>query len=195
MSDVLSRYSPRWLYLNEFMDALPGSDIAEKEAVLLLIRDRLIVGGSIDENSFRFLAGKPQIENASWLANLSDADIAWDNSCIRAEPALPDDSLGRHLSSSGWYLIEIAADGLNLFRSGKNQKIAQPQRTPPEQTRALGVMKALFDSKIPAKDQPTNTDLVRKVQDEMERQGVRTVSKETILRAAGREDVRRAKRK
>ena len=45
MSDVLSRYSPRWLYLNEFMDALPGSDIAEKEAVLLLIRDRLIVGG------------------------------------------------------------------------------------------------------------------------------------------------------
>jgi len=56
-------------------------------------------------------------------------------------------------------------------------------------------MKALFDSKIPAKDQPTNTDLVRKVQDEMERQGVRTVSKETILRAAGREDVRRAKRK
>jgi hypothetical protein len=183
MSAGLSEsYTPRWLYISEFMEALPGSDIAEKEeAVLLLIRDRLIVGGAIDENQFRFLSGKPDIRDATWLANLSHADIAWGDSCIRADAT-------ESLVQSGWFLIEIAAAGLALFQSGKSQKPHKPRRTPPEQIRTRAALTALFGATVPSRDELTDSDLHKRVNDQICKasKGARPVSKDTVLRTVGR---------
>src|SRR5258707_15323627 len=94
------------------MDALRGTDESEKkDAVLLLIRDRLVFDGKIDEKHFRFLAGKPSIVDASWLANLSDSEIKWEDSFILA-PGAPGS-----FPDTQWFLIEIATSSLSLFGS------------------------------------------------------------------------------
>jgi hypothetical protein len=184
VSDLLSRYSPRWLYLDEFMAALPGTDISEKkEAVLLLIRDRLIVGGSIDETNFRFLAGKPQIKDATWLANLSHADVAWGDSSIRADGSSENDAF---IQPFGWFLIEIAAAGLTLFRSGKNQKAPTPHRTSPEQARALKALRALYGEKIPPQEEVANKVLESRANGWLKENDLLPVKPDALQRAAGR---------
>src|SRR5258705_6819856 len=125
------------------MDALRGTDESEKEdAVLLLIRDRLVFDGKIDERHFRFLAGKPSIIDASWLASLSDSEIEWEDSGIVA-PREPGSFPHTQL-----FLIEIATSALSLFGSSASGSTAKAQRTPPEQLRALKAIKEIY-SKIP----------------------------------------------
>jgi hypothetical protein len=182
VSDLLSRYSPRWLYLEEFMEALPGTNTAEKqEAVLLLIRDRLIVGGSLDETNFRFLTGKPQIEDATWLANLSHADVAWSDSSIRSLAA--DNSF----TSEKWFLIEIASAGLSLFssRTSAKEPSKAPHRTSPEQARALKAIKEIY-GRIPPQDEVSNSVLDHAVNKHLKEKGLESVKKDALMRAAGR---------
>jgi hypothetical protein len=138
MSAVLSEsYIPQWLYVREFMDALGSADEYERrDAVVLLIRDRLVFDGKIDEKHFRFLAGKPSIVDASWLANLSESEINWEDSTIRA-PREPDG-----FSMPDWFLIEIATSALSLFRSRTLESAPQARRTPQWKTPAPGMIRA-----------------------------------------------------
>jgi len=189
MSAGLSEsYTPQWLYLQEFMDALGSHDESEmQDAILLLIRDRLVFDGKLDEKHFRFLAGKPSIVDASWLANLSNSQIKWEDSAILAarEPdAFPD---------TQWFLIEIATSCLSLFGSRTSKNAVRPRRTPPEQTRALGALKEIFGDNIPGSDQLTNQDLLKKVNDHQRKQGQRPSAKDSLMRAAGRYQAKRRK--
>ena len=159
MSDLLKSYPPRWLYLSEFMDSLPGANEDEKkEAVLLLIRDRLIADGRLDETHFRFLSGKPQIEDATWLANLSHDDVAWGDSTIRATSADP-------FAQSQWFLIEIATSGLSLFRASSRAKGSTPHRksrSSPAQDMARAEVIARY-GKIPSDAEATTQKIFQEI--------------------------------
>jgi hypothetical protein len=188
MSAGLSEsYTPQWLYLREFMDALGSTDESEmQDAVLLLIRDRLVFDGKIDEKHFRFLAGKPSIVDASWLASLSDSEVKWEDSTIfapRGPSSFPDT----------WFLIEIATSSLSLFGSRTSESAPRARRTPPEVTRALGALKELFGDKIPGPDQLTNQDLLKKVNDHQGKRDQRLSAKDSLMRAAGRYPAARRK--
>ena len=78
MNSLIECYQPRWLYLKEFSDALPGEDESEKrEAIALLVRDRLIVDGRLNEQEFRFLEGKPGLRTFAWVERLTADDFQW----------------------------------------------------------------------------------------------------------------------
>jgi hypothetical protein len=172
-------YTPRWLYLTEFMDALGQADEFEKqEAVLLLIRDRLIYDGKIDERHFRFLTGKPSIVDAVWLATLSHESVDWQNSGIIA-PGADNNAYPQ------WFLIEIASAGLSHFGSMKSAKKPRRARTSPEQARALKAMKALYGG-IPPQDEVSNSVLNQEVNKYLKQEGLEPVKKDAIQRVAGR---------
>jgi hypothetical protein len=74
MNSLIECYQPRWLYLTEFSDALPGADESEKrEAIALLVRDRIIVDGHLNEAEFRFLEGN---------GHQTSGDIATDGATV-----------------------------------------------------------------------------------------------------------------
>jgi hypothetical protein len=178
INSLYDSYTPQWLYLTEFMDALGQADEIEKQdAVLLLIRDRLIYDGKIDEKHFRFLTGKPSIVDALWLGNLSHDDVDWENSNICAPCS---DAVGLQ-----WFLIEIASSGLSLFGSRASAKEARRRRTPPEQARALKAIKAIYD-RIPPQDEVSNPVLEQAVNNYLKQEGLEAVKRDAILRAAGR---------
>jgi hypothetical protein len=183
MSAGLSEsYTPQWLYLREFMDALGSTDESEmQDAVLLLIRDRLVYDGKIDEKHFRFLAGKPSIVDASWLANLSDSEVKWEDSTILAprEPgSFPD---------AQWFLIEIATSSLSLFGSRTSKNAPRARRTPPEVTRAEGALRKLYGDKIPGSDEMTGPDLLNALNEFQKTQpNKREFKKDSVMRASGR---------
>jgi hypothetical protein len=182
VNEFIDRYTPRWLYLSEFLDALPGTNAdAKKEAVIMLIRDRMIVDGKLDEAHFRFLGGKPQIESAYWLMNLSDRDFSWTDSSFQA-PANENDPSGFGVK---WFPIEIAASALSLFKSNRGERPATPRRHPPEQARALRLIHKIYGGKVPTRAEVTDGDLVQAVNAAVE-PGERPVGKDSILRAAGR---------
>jgi hypothetical protein len=184
MSASLSEsYTPQWLYLREFMDALGSTDENEmKDAVLLLIRDRLVFDGKIDERHFRFLAGKPQIDDATWLAELAHEDIAWGDSCIRARPADP------LALQPQWFLIEIATAALSLFGHTSKTKV-KPTRTPPEQIRASAALRDLFGDSVPTRGEMTDGYLLKMLNDHIGNKG-RPITKDTLARATGRRNKR-----
>jgi hypothetical protein len=181
MASLIDQYVPRWLYLQEFLDALPGHNLADKQdAVLLLIRDRLIVDAVLDEKHFRFLAGKPSIVDAMWLVNLSHSEVDWEKSAILAhlDPGnFPD---------TQWFLIEIATAALSLFGSRSTAGTSKARRTPPELTRAKGALEKIFGSEIPGPKEMTGPDLWNTVNRHQEKKGMRLFAKDSVLRAAGR---------
>ncbi len=193
MSESLSeRYVPQWLYLTEFMDALRGTDESEKkDAVLLLIRDRLVFDGKFDEKHFRFLAGKPSIVDASWLADLDHKNVDWRTSCIIA----PGDSFlsTGHLDPARPYLIEIATSALSLFGSRTSAGAPRARRAMPEQARALKAIMAIYD-RIPSQDEVSNSVLEQAVSKHLKEKGLEPVKKDSTLRAAGRRVDRRRQR-
>ena len=164
------------------MDALGRADESEmQDAILLLIRDRLVFDGKIDEKHFRFLAGKPSIVDASWLANLSDSEVKWEDSTILAprEPgSFPD---------TQWVLIEIATSSLSLFGSRTSESAPRAQRTPPEVTRAKGALRKLYGDKIPGSDEMTGQDLLKALNEFQKTQpNKREFKKDSVMRASGR---------
>jgi hypothetical protein len=183
VTDILAKYTPYWLYLDEFMRALPEASEEEKrEAILLLVRDRLIINGKIDETHFRFLAGKPQIDDAGWLAGLSEDDVAWDSSTIRTA------SIDQFAAPS-WHLIEIATTCLNLFgrlstTSGKGPRRAST-RTKVEQERAKMAIMAVY-GRIPSQTEIPNKVLEQAVNQHLKSEGLPTVKADALQRAAGR---------
>jgi hypothetical protein len=187
-NSLYESYTPQWLYLTEFMDALGQADEIEKQdAVLLLIRDRLIYDGKIDEKHFRFLTGKPSIADATWLANLSHESVDWEKSCIIAPGA--DNNVYHALPSDftpQWFMIEIASAGLSLFGARKSAKEPRrARRTPPEQARALKAMKAIY-GRIPPQDEVSNSVLEQAVNKHLKQKGLEAVKKDAIQRVAGR---------
>jgi hypothetical protein len=183
VTEFLAKYTPYWLYLDEFMRALPeASEEQKREAILLLVRDRLIINGKIDETHFRFLSGKPQIENATWLANLSDDDVAWRDSNIRAATIDP-------MVQQSWHLIEIATSCLTLFgrlstTSGKGPKRAST-RTKVEQERAKMAIMAVY-GRIPSQTEIPNKVLDKAVNQYLKSEGLPPVKADALQRAAGR---------
>jgi hypothetical protein len=172
-------YLPQWLYISEFMDALGQADESEKQdAVLLLIRDRMVFDGKIDEKHFRFLTGKPSIIDALWLANLSHDDVDWENSNIRAPSG--------DVLTDRWFLIEIASSALSLFGSRISaKKPRRASRTPPEQARALKSIIAIY-GRIPPQDEVSNPVLEQAVNKDLKLKNLEPVKKDAIQRAAGR---------
>jgi hypothetical protein len=186
MSESLSEsYVPQWLYLTEFMGALRGSDESEKkDAILLLIRDRLVFDGKFDEKHFRFLAGKPSIVDASWLADLDHKNVDWQASSIIApgDSGLPGD-----LGPPRPYLIEIATSALSLFGSRTSAKasLMRARRFGPETARALKAIKAIYDT-IPPQDEVSTPVLDKTVNKYLKQQNLEPVKRDAIQRATGR---------
>jgi hypothetical protein len=184
VTDFLAKYTPYWLYLDEFMRALRGASEEEKrEAILLLVRDRLIINGKIDETHFRFLGGKPQIDDASWLAGLSEDDVAWDSSSIRTASIDP-------FAAPSWHLIEIATSCLTLFGFQKttteeNKPKRALTRTKAEQERAKTAMMEIY-GKIPPQTEVSNKVLGKAVNENLEQKGLKAVKADALQRAAGR---------
>lgn len=120
-------YSPRWLYLHEFALALalPGTDEDElKDAIALLIRDRLIVDGRLNEAEFRFLEGRPDLRTTAWVNTLTSDDFNWTLSQMIAgvDTTKPKGRLHDHIG----LLIEIAASTLRYF----GEPAKEPRRKP-----------------------------------------------------------------
>jgi hypothetical protein len=163
------------------MDALRSADEAEKkDAIVLLIRDRLVVEGGIDEKHFRFLAGKPAIDDATWLVDFSHDDVDWERSTIRAPRADP------HFALPEWFLIEIATAGLSLFGSMTAGKPTRKKRIGPEFARAQGALKKIYGEKIPAMEEVPNKDLEKIVNDRLKLDGLKVVKADAVQRASGR---------
>jgi hypothetical protein len=167
------------------MDALGSHDESEmQDAILLLIRDRLVFDGKLDEKHFRFLAGKPQIDDATWLAELSHDDVAWGDSSIRAKPADPT------ALQAQWFLIEIATSALSLFgKASRNSVKTKPTRASPEQIRTRAALRDLFGDNIPTREEITDGDLLKKVNDYIGNKA-RPISKDTLARTTGRRNKR-----
>jgi hypothetical protein len=114
MSGLVDCYLPKWLYLQEFMDALPGNDDADKHiAIALLVRDRIIVDGHLNEAEFRFLEGKPDLRTSAWVARLTADDFWWSTSQMLA--GVDTSKPGSRVSDSVGLLIEIASTALDHF--------------------------------------------------------------------------------
>ena len=173
------------------MDALGSTDESEmQDAVLLLIRDRLVFDGKIDEKHFRFLTGKPSIVDATWLVNLSHESVDWEKSCIIA-PRQPG-----NFPDTEWFLIELATSCLSLFGSRTSESAPlRARRTPQEVTRARGALKELFGDKIPGPDELTNKDLHKIVNDHQQNKELRLIAKDSLMRAAGRYPINEPQRK
>jgi hypothetical protein len=116
---LIDRYLPRWLYLHEFALSLPSDDEADlKDAIALLVRDRLIVDGHLNENEFRFLEGKPDLRTTAWVNKLSTEDFNWATSEMLA--GVDTSKPGARVSDSVGILIEIAASALEHFEGKGN---------------------------------------------------------------------------
>jgi len=114
MNSLVDCYRPKWLYLQEFMDALPGNDDADKRlAIALLVRDRIIVDGCLNEAEFRFLEGKPDLRTSAWVARLTPDDFGWKTSQMLA--GVDTSKPGSRVSDSVGLLIEIASTALDHF--------------------------------------------------------------------------------
>jgi hypothetical protein len=189
-TSLTDRYQPRWLYLDEFAVSLPGADISDKrEAILLLIRDRLIVDGGLNERQFRFLGAKPDISEASWLAGIEVDALDWQQSWLLAPSVVHENENLLLADSRQWLLVEIAAECLQLFgapirvATGKRKK-----KTPVQRQAAKEALSNLYPSGVPSTSEVPNKDLVRQVTEYWKRQSPdrQSVSPDSILRAAGR---------
>jgi hypothetical protein len=133
---LIDRYLPRWLYLHEFALSLPSDDEADlKAAIALLVRDRLIVDGHLNEIEFRFLEGKPDLRTTAWVNKLSTEDFNWATSAMLA--GVDTSKPGARVSDSVGILIEIAASALEHFEGKGN---------PPR--RGVGGRKPIVDWKV-----------------------------------------------
>jgi len=174
VSDPLDRYQPRWLYLHEFGEALPCTDEAElKDAIAVLVRDRLIVDGKLNEHEFRFLEGAPDLRTAAWINKLTAEDFNWADSQLLA--GVDTSKPGSRVSDHVGLLIEIAADCLNYFAAEEGEigsrtsaGTPKPRRTSPEAARALKAIKAIY-GKIPLQDEVSNPRLEQAVNKHWER--------------------------
>lgn len=190
MSDLLSRYVPRWLYLHEFALSLENDDEDElKEAIALLVRDRLIVDGSLNEREFRFLEGKPDLRTTAWINKLSANDFNFATSELIA--GVDTTRAGSRVSDAVGILIEIAASALVYFGEAPEAARRSPQDGP-ELRRAKAVLKKLYGDRIPSAEHLTDGDLHKAVNQAREKD-MREMSKTTILRAASRRNDQRSK--
>ncbi|MGY4358645.1 hypothetical protein ACVWZR_007769 [Bradyrhizobium sp. i1.3.1] len=191
MTDLSDSYSPQWLYLDEFARALrpdveltddystfePTPDTEEaaevKAAIALLVRDRIIANGKLNEAEFRFLEGKPDLTTTAWVNQLAADDFNWRQSHLIAgvDTTKPKGRLHDHIG----LLIEIAASALQYF--GKQADTAR--RTPPEQTRTAGLIEKLFSEGIPPELGPA--DILKRLNDHIGTKG-RLISKDTLRR-------------
>jgi hypothetical protein len=130
VSSLVDRYLPRWLYLHEFALSLPSDDEADlKDAIALLIRDRLMVDGHLNEIEFRFLEGKPDLRTTAWINKLSTSDFNWATSEMLA--GVDTTKPGARVSDSVGILIEIAASAVEHFEDrGKPPRRSAGGRKP-----------------------------------------------------------------
>jgi len=195
MTDISDSYSPQWLYLEEFARALKPDvrltddyftfeptpdtdDVAElKAAIALLVRDRIITNGKLNEAEFRFLEGKPDLTTTAWVNQLSAEDFNWRQSQLIAgvDTTKPKGRLHDHIG----LLIEIAASALQYF--GKPTDTAR--RTPPEQKRTAGLIEKLFSDGIPPELGPA--DILKRLNDHIGARG-RPITKDTLRRVLKR---------
>jgi hypothetical protein len=208
VNSVADRYQPRWLFLDEFAGALrpgiafnkfsfePTPDSEEqtdvKDAIALLVRDRIIVDGRLNEAEFRFLEGKPDLRTTAWVNQLTADDFNWSLSHIIAGVDTTK-SKGRLHDHIG-LLIEIAASALAYFGQTPEAARRSPQEIQdgPEVRRAKAVLKKLYDDRIPSAEQLTDGDLHKAVNQAREKDA-REISKTTILRASGRRNDQQSK--
>ena len=166
MSALVYAYSPRWLYLDEFAIALeqPGCEENDlKEAIALLVRDRLIVDdGRLNESDFRFLEGRPDLRSMAWVNNIEARDFAWAHSQIIA----PLDSTKRKWEANNHtrLLIEISASALDLFRlpDGAVRKEPRRKKTSYEQDRIRDAVIATY-GKIPSPREASTQAIFKKI--------------------------------
>jgi hypothetical protein len=187
-TSLIDRYQPRWLYLDEFAASLPGDDIADKrEAILLLIRDRLIVDGGLNERQFRFLGDKPDALEASWLAGIELDALDWQQSWLLAPSVVHENETLPFAASRQWLLIEIAAECLQLFGAPISVATGKRKRkTPVKEKRAEQAIQAIFKGKIPTVIEVTNPELNERVNKWLKDNTIGPVSLDSVLRAAGR---------
>jgi hypothetical protein len=186
MSALLDAYSPWWLYLHEFALALeqPGTDEEDlKEAIALLVRDRLIIDGRLNEADFRFLEGRPDLQSMAWVNSLTVMDFAWAHSQI----IVPIDS-----TKSKWerqnltrLLIEIAASAVSLFHPPEGFARKEPRRVrvAPEQNKARDAVIAHY-GKIPSPTEASTQQIFNKIN--VGRAETDVIKKGTIEHALGR---------
>lgn len=197
MTDLSDSYSPQWLYLDEFARALrpeveltddystfeptpDTEDAAEvKAAIALLVRDRIITNGKLNEAEFRFLEGKPDLSTTFWVNQLTPEDFSWRHSHLIA--GVDNTKHKGRLHDHIGLLIEIAASALQYF----GEPAAKPRRNSPEQTRALTVLREIYGDTFPTRGKVTDKDLVRAVNAKLDK-SERALEKDTVLRAAGR---------
>jgi hypothetical protein len=193
MNVFIDRYQPRWLYLHEFCLSLGGDEADEdalKDAIALLVRDRLIVDGKLNEHEFRFLEGKPDLRTSAWINDLCVDDFNWATSEILAgvdttEPRTrPSDTIG--------ILIEIASCAVRYF--GEPASEPRRDRDGPQVIRAKVLLEKVFGCVEPPRSQTTDSMLVKKVTDAIPT-GDQPISRDSILRAAGRATNRSKMRK
>ncbi len=153
MNSLVERYQPRWLYLHEFALALapPDTDEADiKDAVALLIRDRLIVDGRLNEAEFRFLEGQPDLRTTAWVNKLTSDDFNW---ALSEMLAGVDTSKPRsRISDTFGLLIEIASSALNYFGE---TKLGKRKAGTPELYDWIEI-KSYFFKLLEKKGDPTN---------------------------------------
>jgi hypothetical protein len=157
VSSLLDQYQPRWLYLHEFGEALPSADEGElKEAIALLVRDRLVVDGKLNEHEFRFLEGKPDLRTAAWINNLRAEDFNWADSQLLA--GVDTSKAGTRVSDHVGLLIEIAADCLDYFAPSGKEHPRQGLRLPsPNDAKIRDEVRATYDEAERSGSKPPNT--------------------------------------
>jgi hypothetical protein len=157
VSSLLDQYQPRWLYLHEFGEALPSADEGElKEAIALLVRDRLVVDGKLNEHEFRFLEGKPDMSTSAWLNKLSTDDFNWATSEMLA--GVDTSKPGSRVSDHFGLLIEIAADCLDYFAPSSKEHPRQGLRLPsPNDAKIRDEVRATYDEAERSGSKPPNT--------------------------------------
>jgi len=80
-----------------------------------------------------------------------------------------------------------AAPVLSCINRASAKSLPQSTRTAPERTRADRILSQLFPEGVPGPDLLSNANLDRSVNSRLKAEGLREVSKRTIVRAAGRE--------
>jgi hypothetical protein len=195
VNDLIRRYQPRWLYLHEFADALrrieskvTDDDIAE--AITLLVRDRLVEDGRLNEREFRFLEGKPDVRTTAWLSSIAAEDFNWSDSQILA--GVDTTKMNSRVSDQHGVLIEIAESCIDYFEHAELRAIKQRTNSGPEVRRAKAVLQKLYPKGVPSSDRLTDGDLHSSVNKALGKDE-RSISKTTVLRAAGRRTDKRSK--
>jgi hypothetical protein len=130
MNPLIERYRPRWLYLHEFAGALGqaaphATDIEIADAIALLVRDRLIDDGKLNDREFRFLEGKPDLRTTAWLNLLEAGDFNWSESQMLA--GVDTTKPGTRVSDHAGLLIEIAESCIDHFEDNKPRATREPK--------------------------------------------------------------------